>query len=424
MKRTRIIIGIMMVLVMSFVLPSCEEENPEPVIIPSINVPQTEFNVGFKAGEIPIDFTSNVIFYANADAASKTWLSCQFRDTCNTLNILYAESDTTAVRTGTVILSKGDSTVVITVTQAGNPDAGLGLQKVEIEYTISTGGGLTVLRTTPEESAKIPVGATLVFKCAADIGTIQCLSSTYVPYAQGSPVGGEVKFVWTQSMADITAASGIMAILRDGVEVTDLYGLFNRRPIEYNITTAGGFTVLRTTPEASAKIPVGAVVVFECPVDIGTIQCLSSTYVPYASGSPVNGKYAFIWTQEIADITAASGIMAILRDGVNVTNMYYIAVRTDIEYSVTTAGGFTILRAAVEEAHKIPIGATVVFECPADVGTVQCLSSTYVPYAQGSPVNGKFTFTWTTEMVTITATSGIMAILRDGVEVSDLYSHN
>jgi len=73
---------------MPFIFLSCTEEL-EPVIVPSIEVKQTVFDVGYKSGEIPLDVESNVIFYATVDAASKKWLSYEFSDSCKNLKLVY-----------------------------------------------------------------------------------------------------------------------------------------------------------------------------------------------------------------------------------------------------------------------------------------------------------------------------------------------
>jgi hypothetical protein len=418
MKKTRIVIGIMMALVMPLVFLSCDKDETEPVPIPDIQVSQTEFDVDYKAGEIPIDFTSNVIFYANVDPASQNWLSAVFSDTCQSLKLVYAESDTVNARTGTVTLSKGDSAVVITVNQAGNPNAGSGLRRVDVEYTIQTGGGYTILRAVDTEAAKIPVGSTLVYECSSDVGSIRMMNpTTYAVLAEGAPINGKIQIVWTKDMA---AAGSIMTMLIGGCPVTDLYGLYGRKGIEYTIQTGGGYTFVLTTIEEAAKIPLGATVTFECSSDVGSIRMMNpTTYAVLAQGSPVNGQFSVVWSQ---DMVAAGSIMAMLIDGCPVTGMHYIYVRTDIEYTIQTGGGYTILRAEATEAAKIPLGSTLVYVCSSDVGSIRMMNpTTYAVLAEGAPVNGIIQIVWNKDMA---AAGGIMAMLIGGCPVTDLYSHN
>ena len=417
----------MAMLILLALVTSCEKEPEIEVIIPLIEVTQDVYDVDYKAGEIPIDFTSNVIFYANVDEAGKGWLSYKFTDSCQTLKIIYLESDTTIARTGTVVLSKGDAEVSITVNQAGNPNAGSGLRRVDIEYAVNTGGGYTVLQVAAAEAAKIPVGSTVVLECAADAGSINLMNSaTYATYFSGGPpVAGKIKFVWTQVMAE-NATGGIMGLINDGLEITDMYCLYGRGAVEYSVNTGGGYTVLMTTPAEASKIKAGAVVVFECAADEGSLSLMDpSTYATYASGSPVNGKLMVKWTQEMVDITSAGGIMGLMNGGIDITGIYFIYVRSDLEYAINSGGGYTVLQAAAEEAHKIPIGATLVFECSSDAGSISLLDpATYAGYGGGAPVNGLVTVVWTQEMASITATAGIMGLLNDGIDITDVYCHN
>ena len=61
----------------------------------------------------------------------------------------------------------------------------------------------------------------------------------------------------------------------------------------------------------------------------------------------------------------------------------------DLNYKITTGGGYTILSVPVEDCDQIPIGSTVVFEC-GDAGSISFLDASYTEFAGGIPVNGTF----------------------------------
>jgi len=426
MKKYKILYGFIVAATLSLGLFSCKDD-AEQLIVPSITSSTTDYSVDYKAGTIKTDVASNVIYYATVDAASKKWLSYQFSDTCKTLTLKYVESDTIVARTGKITLTKGDASIVLTVKQAGNPNAGSGkLKRIDIANSIATSGGYTILSVTAAESAKIPIGAIVVLPCAADAGTISLInSSTYAEYAGGAPVGGAFSFVWTQDMATTTAGKGIMGILRGGVSVTGMYCLYAKFAVPYTIATQGGYTILNCTAADAAKIPVGAVITLDCAADAGTASFINSTtYAEYAGGAPVGGKLIFVWTKEMAAATAGKGIMGILRGGISVTNMSYVYVKGDIVNTVT-AGAYTILNVTAAESAKIPVGATVVFETTGDAGTISLINSTtYAEYAGGAPANGVFSFVWTKDMVTTTTGKGIMGILRGGFTINKMYYHN
>jgi len=196
--------------------------------------------------------------------------------------------------------------------------------KGNIEYSINSQGGYTILSVSAEECAKIPKGANVIFECPSDDGTISLLDASYNAFAEGSPVNGLFSFNWTSAIADITESAGITTgILRDGFDISSMYFTSVINDLEYNIDAQGGYTILSVSAEECAKIPIGATVVFECPSDDGTVSLLDSNYQSFAEGAPVNGEFSFIWTKEIAAITATSGITTgVLRDGFDITSMY------------------------------------------------------------------------------------------------------
>lgn len=426
MKKLYVLYNILFVLAVTLIFSSCEKDETVEPIVPSINPSQSSFNVDYKEGTSVVNFDSNVIFYATINDSCKKWLSYKFTNNCKSLTLIYPQNDTIVSRVGKIDITKGDTKLTLKITQAGNPNAGSGkLKRINLQYTINT-GAYTTLSVSATESAKIPIGATVVLPCAADAGTISLINSTtYAEYAGGTPVGGAFSFVWTKEMATITAGKGITGILRGGVSVTGIYCQYISYALPYSIATQGGYTILSCAAADAAKIPLGAVITLDCAADAGTASFINSaTYAEYAGGAPVGGKISFVWTKEIATITSGKGIMAILRNGISVTNMSYVYVKGDIVYSVTT-GGYTILNAAATESAKIPVGATVVVETASDAGTISLInSSTYAEYAGGAPVSGVFSFIWTKDMVTTTAGKGIMGILRGGFTVNKMYYHN
>ncbi len=427
MKNKYLIYNILIALVISMLFTSCEEENEE-LITPVIEVNNPNVNVGYAAGDTVVNFSSNVILYATVDETSKSWLSYKFEDNCKTLVVKYIENDTTVERVGHITLSKTGVEKVLTVTQEANPNVSTGgAQKVDLEFSISSSSGYTILSASAEDAAKIPIGATVVMECPSDDGSISLINSaTYAEYAGGSPVNGEFKFVWTQEMANITLSSGITGLINGGFDVSAMYCLFEKTDIEFVVDNSSGYTILNVNAELSDAIPIGATVILECSSDAGTISLINpSTYAEYAGGSPENGIFAFKWTQEIVDITSGAGMMGILRDGFDITSIYTIYVKTDLEFAIDNSSGYTILSASAEEAAKIPIGATVVFECPSDAGTASFINPTnYAEYAGGSPVDGIFSFVWTKDIIEITRTAGIMAILSNGFDASAMYCLN
>lgn len=427
MKKIIKILNLLIALAATVFISSCSED-AEEILIPSIDVPTSEIMVGYAAGDTVVDFSSNVILYATVDPADKSWLSYRFEDNCKTLIVKYIENDTTIERIGHITLSKSGVEEMLTVTQEGNPNVNIGgIQQVDMNFAIDNSSGYIIYSISGEDEPKIPIGATVVLECPEDAGTASFINpATYAEYAGGSPVNGEFKFVYTSEIAAITGGNGIMAILRDGFDVTATYALFEKTNLEFAVDNSSGYTILSIGAEFADAIPLGATVVLECSSNTGTISLMNpATYAEYAGGSPVNGVFAFKWTAEIAGITAGAGMMGILRDGFEVSGVYVVHVQTDLEFAVDNSSGYTILSAAAEQAAKIPLGATVVVECPGDVGTVSFINpANYAEYAGGSPVNGTLSFVWTKDMVETTRSAGIMAILRDGFEVSNMYCHN
>ncbi len=425
MKAYRYYYSILFAISITFMLVSCEDDTVEK-IIPNIEVNQSEYDVDYSSGEITVDLTSNVIYYVSVEEDASEWLSYEFQDSCQTFIIKYDESDTIAIRSGVITLSKSDVEVPITITQAGNPNADNGkLKSMDLEYIIDSSSGYTILSISAEECDKIPIGATVKFECG-DGGTISFIDGSYSEFMGGGPVDGVFSFVWTQAIADKTAASGLTGILRDGFSISTASAIYSMSNVEYSIDSSSGYTILSVAADECAGIPLDATVVFECTSDEGTISLLDGSYSEFAGGSPVNGKLSFTWAQNIVDITTENGITTgIIRDNFDLSAMYYNYVATDLQYVVTTSGGYTIMSVPVEECANIPIGATVVIECSSDAGTISMLDSSYFEYAGGSPVNGKFSFVWTQEIAVNNASSGITtAILRDGFDIVGMYCHN
>ncbi|WP_346860847.1 BACON domain-containing protein [uncultured Draconibacterium sp.] len=413
-----------MVLGISALFSSCKDDKEE-FLIPIIDVINPDIYVGYAEGDTLIEFSSNVILYANVEKSAKDWLSVRYEDNCKTMYVQFLENDITDERVGQITLSKNGVEEVLTITQEANPVGG-GAKIIDLNFSIDNSSGYTILSVSSDEVAKIPIGATVLLKCPSDDGTVSLLNpATYAEYVGGSPVNGEFKFVWTLEMAGITASSGMMAILRDGFDVESMYCAYQKTDLVFNVGDMGGYNAFTATPEEAAKIPIGATVVLVCPSNTGTISFLNTaTYAEYAGGSPVGGKFAFKWTQEIADIATTGGIIAILRDGFDVSGFYSINMQSELDFAIGDMGGYTALTATAEEAAKIPIGATVVLVCSADAGSVRFLNTAdYSEYASGSPINGRFTFVWTKDMAEITR-AGVIAILSNGFDVTSMYCQN
>ncbi len=430
MKKSKILFILLTVFVANLMLISCKEELGVEEIIPVFNPVSHEFNVDYKAGEQNIEMNSNVIFYARVESSDESWLSCKFDSSCTILVAKYIENDTTIQRVGHIIVSKSGVEDTLTIIQAGNPNVNNGKeQKTDLAYTISSQGGYTILNTVATESNKIPVGAIVTVVCKADVGSISFMNpSTYATYVEGSPMNNKFTFVWTHDMRNITVQSGIMGILRDGLEVTEMYCTYKKTNLEFSTSTQGGYEMLNVDPEISATIPVGATVLLNCTADAGTISLLNpSTYAEYAGGTPVNNVISFTWTKEMADMTAESGILGVRRDGIEISSICYLYSQGDMAFTTANMGGYNVFNVTSSITKSIPLGATVVIETASDVGTISFLNeSTYAAYAEGAPVNGIFSFVWTADMVKVTTAKnkGMMGIMRGGFTPSVMYYHN
>ncbi|MDX8341161.1 hypothetical protein SLH46_18325 [Draconibacterium sp. IB214405] len=423
MKELKIILAVLIIFSSACVFTSCSEDD-EVIIKATLELEQGDVSVPYTEGSFTIGVAANGEYNVTVDETGTDWLSYEIVDGGDSLKVSFVQNDSTLVRTSRLIIINDDVMRFLNVDQEGFPTTSI--TTVDLNYTVTTGGGYTILSVPDEDCDQIPIGSTVVFECG-DAGSISFLDATYTEYAGGIPVNGMFSFVWTQEIANITAGSGITTgILRDGFEVTGAYAMFSKTSLEYTITEGGGYTIFSVTAEECEKIPVGATLNFSCPSDNGSISLLDATYAEYAGGSPVNGKFSFGWTNAIAATTAESGITTgVIRDGFDVSSLFFIDMNTELEYSINEGGGYTIFSVSLEECAKIPIGATVVLECPSDAGTISLLDATYTEYAGGSPVNGEFSFVWTKEIAAITATSGITTgILRDGFDVSSMRCHN
>ena len=398
---------------------SCEDD-AEDLIIPEINPSETSFNVDYTEGEVSIELNSNVIVYTIIDSENKDWLNYQYQDSCKTLILSYFENDTTTERVGHVLLTYGDSTLDVTINQAGNPYAvSGGVKVVNLDYEITTvdygGTQVTLLSVSAEEAAKIPVGAYVEIECSDNEGSILLVGTEI----SGSPLNWKFNFVWTQALAD---GEGILARLDGGFDPISMTASYSRKNHLFEVFTVdyGGTLVnlLQMSSDEAANIPVGATVVIECSSDEGTIMLIGTD--PEISGSPVNGKFSFTWTQAMA---AGAGLLARIDGGFDPIIMYSISFKTDLAYEVTTVdyGGtpVTLFIVAAEETANIPIGASVVIECSSDEGTIMLIGTD--PMIMGSPVNGEYIFFWTTAMA---AGDGFMARLDGGVDPSGMYCRN
>jgi len=423
MRKIKIILAVLIIFSSACVFTSCSDDD-EVIIKATLELETSETIVPYTTGSFTIGVSANNEYNVTVDETGTDWLTYEIIESGDSLKVSYIQNDSTLVRKSRLIIINDDVMRFLYVEQDGFPSSSV--TKVDLNYTVTTGGGYTILSVPDEDCDQIPIGSTIVFECG-ESGSISFLDASYAEFAGGVPVDGTFSFVWTQEIANITAGSGITTgVLRDGFEISGAYTLYSKTSLEYTITSGGGYTIFSVTAEECEKIPVGATVNFSCPSDDGSISLLDATYTQYAGGSPVNGKFSFGWTNEIATITAEGGITTgVIRDGFDISSLFFIDMNTDLEYSIVESGGYTIFSVSLEECAKIPIGATVVLECPSDAGTISLLDATYTEYAGGSPVNGEFSFIWTKEIATITAASGITTgILRDGFDVSGMHCHN
>jgi len=423
MKELNIILAILIIFSSSFVFTSCSKDE-EVIIKATLELEKSEMTVPYTEGELTVGVTANDDYTVTVYGNGADWLSYEILNDGDSLLVSYALNDSTLERTGRLILINDDVMRFFDITQEGVPSSSI--TEIDIEYSVTGSGGYTILSISADECDKIPIGATLFFDCGNE-GTIAFLDASYSEFVGGVPVNGTFSFVWTQQIADITASNGITtAVLRDNFEVNAVSAIYTKTNLEYNVSTNGGYTIFSVTAEECEKISIGASFVFESSSDEGYITLLDNSYNVFAYCAPVNGKSSFEWTNDIYDITATNGITTgVVRDGFDISNVYFTNVETELNYSVVTSGGYTILSLPVEDCANIPIGATVVFECSSDAGTISLLDSNYQSFAEGAPVNGEFSFIWTKEIAAITATSGITTgILRDGFDVIGMHCHN
>ncbi|WP_321346148.1 hypothetical protein [uncultured Draconibacterium sp.] len=190
--------------------------------------------------------------------------------------------------------------------------------------------------------------------------------------------------------------------------------------IGYEITTVdyGGtaVTLFIVAAEETANIPVGAMVEIQCSGDDGTIMLIGTE--PMITGIPSNGKFNFVWTVEMA---AGDGFMARLVGGFDPVSMKAMYSQKSHLFETMTVdyGGTAVnlLEISAEEAANIPVGATVTIQCTSDEGTIMLIGTD--PEISGSPVNGKFSFTWT---ATMAAGEGLLARIDGGFDPEVIYS--
>lgn len=194
--------------------------------------------------------------------------------------------------------------------------------------------------------------------------------------------------------------------------------------LNFIVDNSSGYTILAVTADEVNKIPIGATVVLECSGNNGSISFLNPTnYSEYLGGSPVNGEFKFVWTKEIAGITAGAGITALLNNGFGVKAMYALYEKGDIQFVVDNSSGYNLLLVPAASTASIPIGALVIVECDSNEGSVSFLNpSTYAEYAGGSPQSKKIIFKWTKEIADITAGAGMMGLLNGSIKVTSIYT--
>ena len=419
MKKYKFLYVFALALTTVAMFSSCKDDTEE-LIVPEINPSETSFNVDYTEGEVRIELNSNVIVYTTIDTENKDWLKYQYQDSCKTLILSYFENDTTAERVGHALLTYGDSTLDVTINQAGNPYAvSGGVKTVNLTYDITTvdygGTPVTLLTVNGDEASKIPVGAYVEIECSNNEGTILLVGTD--PIISGKPVDGKFNFEWTSAMA---AGSGILARIDGGFAPVSMKAVYIRKNHLFETFTVdyGGTLVnlLQLSSDETAKIPVGATVVIECPGDEGSILLIGTEI----SGSPVNGKFSFTWSQAMA---AGEGLLARIDGGFEPIIIYSVSFKNDLVYDIITVdyGGtlVTLLMASAEETSNIPIGATVVVETSSDQGSFMLIGSD--PLIMGSPVNGKFEFTWTSALA---SGDGMLARIDGGFDPVSMYCRN
>jgi hypothetical protein len=382
MKKNISIISLLFTLITLVSFYSCENENEEIDIVPEFNVGNSTYDVGYEAGSTVIDVTSNVIYYVHIDDAAKGWLKYSFSDSCKTLSLVYSENtDTTLSRTGYATISKFGVSEVITVNQAKatppriKPVINIGFQSADNSLTISA-----------QECLKIPVGSILEIESSSNTGSFQLSGFDDV---SGNVSEGTFSFEWTHEMDSIGRINGITGILGNGFNPSKIYSSYvstNYTWEDKGSVSFGGFTYyfIAIPANEAATIPVGSTMYVGTAKDVGTFIAGQTRY------NPVNGKLHFAWNSGYIGKNGAAEF--IWTDGLQIAAIYAISFNIDLFPEIKDNGGNISLKLNLKEASYIPIGATVVIKCEDDSGTINING---FPELTGSPVNGEFSFNWT-----------------------------
>lgn len=388
---------------------SCDKQSEEIYIIPEVNIPNSTINVGYESGKTNTNITSNVIYYVTVDEADKDWLKYSFTDSCQTLWLSYTENtDTMLSRTGHVTISIDNVSEIITVFQAKATPPRI-KPVLDIEYQLS-GNSLVI---SAEECVKIPLGSFIEIESSSQSGSFQLSGFDKV---FGNQIEGKFGFVWTAEMDSIGALNGLTGLLGDGFTPSKMYASYVKKMHswkEAGSVNFGGvvYNFIEIPANETPNIPIRSTIYVECPNDVGAFIIGFSKRL-YPSG----GEVFFPWKTEYIN---QSGVAQFIRTGgFEVSKIYSTSFRIDLFPEVEEAGVNKILTLNSEETAYIPIGATVVIKCEDDHGTI---SINGFPELTGSPVNGEFSFIWTSAIRNV---GELKATISNGSKPLSMYFRN
>jgi hypothetical protein len=438
MKYLNIITAALLMLFASSVFTACDDgyEIPVDTTIPEISVENASvINVGYEMGEQVMAVKSNVVYFANVTLGSD-WLSCQFTDNLQTFTIKYAQNKTADQRTGTIELSKGDKSVILTVVQEGDPNAA-GPQDVDIPFEIGEAGGgmYKTVHIATADAAKIPVGKTIIFECTG-VGSI---NGDYTGFSMVnlSVNNAPVSLVWTQEIATAAAGeNGFLCMLWDDALVTRIYIPAPTPDVDIPFTNgeAGGGmykTVLISSADA-ANIPVGSTVIFEATGE-GSIN---GAYTGFSmiDATFADGKAELVWTEAIATASQGdNGFICMIFGDATVTRVYIPGTatptakptRVNVSFTNGEAGGgmYKTVLISSADAANIPVGSTVVFEASGE-GSVNG-SYTGFSMVDATFANGRAELVWTQAIATASqGDNGFICMIFGDATVTKVYYTN
>ena len=184
MKELKIILAVLIIFSSAYVFTSCSDDD-EVIIKATLELENAEATVPYTAGSFTIGVSANNEYTVTVDETGTDWLTYEIIDSGDSLKVSYIQNDSTLVRKSRLIIINDDVMRFLYVEQEGFPSSSI--TTVDLNYTVTTGGGYTILSIADEDCDQIPIGSTVVFECGT-AGAISFLDATYTEFAGGIPV--------------------------------------------------------------------------------------------------------------------------------------------------------------------------------------------------------------------------------------------